>query len=93
MGFYNQNVKKDFIIDSNEILYNGTLLKTALIPQTSLNCNVSFSIQIVTTTGEEYLCNVSFDIPFEDENSSIYDNGYLTKELTGNKLSKFIRIK
>ena len=93
LGFYNQNVKKDFITDSSEIVYNGTLLKTAMIPQTSLKCNVSFSIHVITNMNEEYLCNVSFDIPFEDENGSIYDNGYINKEIKSNELSKFIRIK
>lgn len=93
LGFYNKNVKQGFLIDDSEILYNGTLLKTALIPQTSLNCNVSFSINIITNTDKQYMCNVSFDIPFEDEEGSIYDTGYATKEFKSNETNKFIRIK
>ena len=93
LGFYNKNIKTEFITDKNEILYNGTLLKTALIPQTSLNCNVSFSIHIITNTNAEYLCNISFDIPFDDENGSIYDIGYVTKEIRNSETNKFIRIK
>lgn len=93
LGFYNKNIKTEFITDKNEILYNGTLLKTALIPQTSLNCNVSFSIHIIANTNAEYLCNISFDIPFDDENGSIYDIGYVTKEIRNSETNKFIRIK
>ena len=93
LGFYNQNIKKDFIIDNQEIVYNGTLLKTAFIPQSSIKCNVSFSIHIVTTGGEEYLCNVSIDVPFENEDGSIYDIGNITQEIASNDANKFIRIK
>jgi len=93
LGFYNKNLKENFLTDTTEILYNGTLLKDALIPQNSLNCSVSFSINIITNTDKHYMCNVSFDIPFEDEDGSIYDTGYATKEFNSNETNKFIRIK
>lgn len=91
LGFYNKNVKENFITDSEQILYNGTLLKDAFIPQSSLNCNISFTINIITANNEHYICNVNFDIPLEDEKGSIYDVGYITKEY--NLINKFIRIK
>lgn len=93
LGFYNKNIKTGFLSSSSEILYNGTLLKDATIPLSSLNCNVSFTINIITNSDEHYICNVAFDIPFEDEQGSIYDNGYVTKEFKNNETSKFIRIK
>ena len=93
LGFYNKNIKQDFIIDSPEILYNGTLLKTAMIPLTSLNCNISFNINIITNTDMHYVCTVNFDIPFEDEEGAIYDTGYTTKEIKNIETNKFIRIK
>lgn len=93
LGFYNKDIKKGFITSDTQISYNGTLLKSALIPQTSLNCNVSFTISIITNTDEHYICNVHFDIPFEDEEGSIYDTGYSTEELKSNEISKFIRVK
>ena len=79
--------------DNTEILYNGTLLKDALIPKSSLNCTIAFSINIITDTDSHYLCNVSFDIPFEDEEGSIYDTGHVTKEFSSNETNNFIRIK
>lgn len=93
LGFYNKNIKKDFITNSSEVLYNGTLLKSAFIPQSSLNCNVSFVLNIITNKDEHYICNISFDIPFEDEEGLLYDTGYATKELKNNEVGKFIRIK
>ena len=82
-----------FIVDkNNEILYNGTLLKNAILPETTLNCNVSFRLNITTNNDAHYICNISFDIPFEDESSSIYETGYITKEFKTNQTSKFIRI-
>jgi len=93
LGFYNQNIKTDFIIDKSEIVYNGTLFKEAAIPLTSLACNVSFTINIITNSNEHYICNVSFEVPFTDVNGSIYDKGYITKELDSNNINKFIRIK
>ena len=93
LGFYNENIKTKFITEKNETLYNGTLLKEAAIPLTSLNCNISFTINIVTNSNEHYICNVNFAIPFEDENSSIYETGYITKEFDSTQTNKFIRIK
>jgi len=93
LGFYNENIKTNFITEKSEILYNGELLKEAVIPLTSLNCNISFTINIITNLNEHYICNVNFDIPFEDENGSIYEKGYITKEFNNNETNKFIRIK
>jgi len=93
LGFYNKNVKTGFITEKSEILYNGMLLKEAVLPLTSLNCNISFTINIITNSNEHYICNVNFDIPFEDENGSIYEAGYITKEFNSNETNKFIRIK
>lgn len=93
IGFYNKNIKTEFITEKSEILYNGTLLKEAVIPLTSLNCNISFTINIITNSNEHYICNVNIDVPFEDKNGSLYDNGYVTKEFNSTQTNKFIRIK
>lgn len=93
LGFYNENVKTKFIAEKSEILYNGTLLKEALIPLSSLKSNISFTINIITASNEHYICNINLDIPFKDEHGSIYDTGHITKELNNNETNKFIRIK
>ena len=93
LGFYNKNVKTEFLTDNSEILYNGKLLKDAVIPLSSLKCNVSFKINIITTSNEHYICNVSLDIPFENEEDSLYDTGYITKEINTSEINNFLRIK
>ena len=93
LGFFNKNIKTDFIADSSEVFYNGTLLKQAFIPLISLNCSISFRLNIITNSNEHYICNVDFDIPLENSNESIYDSGYITKELETKETNKFIRLK
>lgn len=90
LGFFNKNIKENFLTDDKEILYNGSLLKKASIPQISIKCNVSFTINIITNNDEHYICNITVDIPFENNESSIYTDGYVTENI--DKSSKFIRI-
>jgi len=92
LGLYNKNIKSDFISDNTNISYNGTLLKDAVILTSDINCSISFVINIVTDSNAHYMCNVNFDIPFEDEHGSIYTTGYVTKEFKNEETNKFIRI-
>lgn len=92
LGFYNKNIKTGYFPDNSETYYNGTLLKEASIPLSSLKCTISFRINIITNSNEHYICNMNFDIPFEDDNGSIYDTGYITKEFYSKDLDKFIRL-
>ena len=39
------------------------------------------------------MCNINFDIPFEDADGSIYDTGYATKEINSLQTETFIRLK
>ena len=93
IGFYNRSIKKDYLTDLREIVYNGTLLKKAAIPVKSLECNVSFTINIITTSNEHYICNISFDVPLQDGEGSIADTGYATMEINTANSYKFLRIK
>lgn len=92
LGFFNKNVKTQFITEKSETIYNGTLLKDALIPLSSLNCSISFTINIITSSNEHYICNVNLQIPFEDPNGTIYETGYSTLELNNSETNAFIRI-
>ena len=71
IGFYNKNIKTNFLNSDSQIESNGRILKKASIPEASIICYVSFNINIVNMLGEKYICNVNFSIPFTDENSSI----------------------
>lgn len=93
LGYYNKDVKKNFLDSDAKLTLNGTLLKKASIPQASINCNISFDIHIINEQAEEYVCNVSFAIPFEDGEKSVYEDGYITKEITNLENYKFLRLK
>lgn len=93
LGFYNKNVKTDFLNSDSMVEYNGKILKRANIPQTSINCDISFDINIINELDEHYICNINFNIPFENEDSSVYEDGYITKEIDNLDNYKFLRIK
>jgi len=94
IGFYNKNIKEDYIAYLEDVSIDGTLLKNAMIPISDLYSKVSFTINIITNNDEHYICNISFDIPLDDEDGNIlYDNGYINKEINQNNIDKFIRIK
>lgn len=92
IGFYNKNIKTNFLNSDTQIEPNGRILKKASIPEASIACDVSFNINIVNMLDEKYICNVNFSIPFTDENSSIYENGYIKKEISNLDNYKFLRI-
>lgn len=93
LGFYNKNVKTNFLSDNSSILYNGTLLKNSLVPLSSLNCSIEFRINIITNSEEHYICNINFNIPLKNEETSIYDTGYVIKEFNTEETNNFIRIR
>ena len=93
IGFYNQNIKEKYLSSSSQIDYSGKILKEAKIPKSSIQCNVSFNLNIKNELDELYICNVNFDIPLETDNSSIYNDGYIVQELNNLYNYKFLRIK
>ena len=93
LGYYNQNVKENFFDADTSLEYNGKLLKKASIPPSSIETTLSFDIHILTVQNEEYVCNISIAIPLEDNEKSVYENGYITKEIRDLENYKFLRIK
>ena len=92
LGFYNKNIKTNFLNSNTELDYSGKILKEAKIPRQSIECNISFDINITNELNEEYICNVNFDIPFEYDNKSVYEDGYITKEIENLDNYKFLRL-
>lgn len=91
--FVNNNVKENTIIPNsgNLLKFDGSLLSKANIALNSILCNLSFNINIVNNLDEKFVYNVSFPIPLEDEDGSIYD-GYVKKELNYFYDSCFLKI-
>ena len=93
IGFYNKNIKTNFLNSNAELDHSGRILKEAKIPKQSIECNISFDINIINELDEEYICNVNFDIPFENDTKNVYDYGYITKEIKDLDNYKFLRLK
>ena len=87
------NVKENAIIPNmgTPLKFDGSLLSRANIALNSILCNLSFNINIVNNLDEKFVSNVSFSVPLEDGNSSIYD-GYVKKEITFSYDSCFLKI-
>ena len=79
LSYINQNVKTDYTmtVTQNPITYNGTLLKRCLVPIEDINVKISFDIEIINNNNEKFSTKVYFDIPYENEEKSIY-NGNIT---------------
>ena len=92
-GFYNKNIKENFVIEASDVIYDATLLKQAIIPLSSINCSLSFSINITTTNDKKYVSNVTIDIPLESNDEKIYNIGYIQKEINCKDQFNFICIK
>lgn len=93
IGFYNKNIKSGFLNSDLQIEYNGKILKRASIPEASIKCDISFDINIINEIDEHYVCNVSFSIPFNNNDSSIYEDGYVKNEISNLSNYKFLRKK
>lgn len=78
LGLIQKNVKQEYtVVDTSTALqYNGSLLKTATIPLGSITPTISFDIHIENQLQEQYICNVQFTLPLENETQSIYDGTF-----------------
>lgn len=84
LSYINSNIKSDYTITdiTNPITYDGSLLKKCKIPLSSLNCNLSFDINITNNLDQEFKTTIFIDIPIETESKSIYDgNVILNKDV------------
>ena len=93
IGFFNENIKSNYLLTEEEIKNSISFLKDAHIPLSSINCNISFVLNIITAKDEHYICNINISIPFENKDgSSISNTGFVINEIQNDKLSTFIKI-
>lgn len=85
LRYLNYNLTTDStIMDIKEPLtFDGSLLKKARIPISSIKNKVSFVVHILQASGSEYSLPVTIDIPLQDENKtkSIYDGNYIEEKI------------
>ncbi|MBR3133020.1 MAG: hypothetical protein IKG42_02955 [Clostridia bacterium] len=94
LSYVNKNVAPNLIINNNKdttITFDGTLLRDSSTLLSKLNATISFKIHIINYLNEEFTCEVSLDIPLQDDVNNIYQGSY-TKELTTLKTRKFYKL-
>lgn len=80
LRYLNSNIKTNHTITNIEekLAFDGSILKRASIPLSSIKNEVTFNIHIVTNSSEEYMYPVHLQIPLqnEDNGKNIYDGSY-----------------
>ncbi len=75
LSYINQNIKTDYTMTDtqNPITYNGTLLKRCGVSIDSIETSISFNIEIENNKNEKFKTIISLDVPYQNEENSIYD--------------------
>lgn len=80
LRYLNSNIKTDHTITNIEenLAFDGSILKRASIPLSSIKNEITFTIHIITDSSEEYMYPVHLQIPLQNEDNSknIYDGSY-----------------
>lgn len=84
ISYINQNIKTDYTMTDtqNPITYNGKLLERCGISMQTIETSISFDIEIENNENQKFKTTVYFNIPYEDEEKSIYDGTITVKQDT-----------
>lgn len=82
LSYINQNIKSDYtMLDvQNPITYNGKLLNRCGVLIENINASISFDIEIENNKNQKFKTTVYFDIPYENENESIYNGNIIERK-------------
>ena len=91
LSYINQNIKTDYtIIDTtNPITYDGTLLKKCAVPLSSLKTQIYLEIEIENNKTQKFRTNINIDIPYQDDEKSIYDGNLIVKKEVNNNFYRY----
>lgn len=76
LSYVNSGIVNNYTISDTSITHDGTLLQKCNVILDDLTCNLSFTIYVENNLGERFKCPIYIDIPFENENSSIYNGSF-----------------
>lgn len=84
LSYINSNIKSDYTITdtASPLTYDGSLLKKCNILLDSISCNLSFDIYITNNLEQEFKCTINMQIPLKNENNSIFDGSFISKNDT-----------
>lgn len=80
LGYMNKDFLTNYSVskDSNQVSFNGKVLKEANIDLQDINYTLNFRIHIVNNLNQKFEYNAAIDVDLSDENGGIY-NGYVYK--------------
>ena len=94
LEYVNKDIKENQIISdiSQNLTYNGSLLRQSSIILSTIENYVSFTIHLTNQYDQKFIANVYLDIPLEDTitGETIYD-GSFTKTIEKDNYIKFYR--
>ena len=83
LRYQNSNIKTNYLITNikEPLVFDGSILKRCSIPLSYIKNTVSMKLHILNSLGEEFIANLSIDIPLQNEDNSktIYDGSYSEK--------------
>ncbi len=65
---------------NKSITYDGTLLKKCAVPLSSLKTQIYLEIEIENNKTQKFRTNINIDIPYQDDEKSIYDGNLIVKK-------------
>jgi len=96
LEYMNNAIQTNEIISdtTQEVVYDGSLLRRAGVNLQDLAGSISFNITIINNLKQEFVATVNLNIPLEDSvtGKTIYDGKYVYK-INAENLIKFYRIK
>lgn len=84
LSYINQNIKTDYTMTDtqNPIIYNGKLLERCGIKLEAIQATISFDIEIENNKNQKFRTTVILDIPYKNENTTIYEGNFKTDKNT-----------
>lgn len=84
LRYQNENIKTDYTLTDTSIplTYDGSLLKRCGISLESISCFLSFDLLLTNQKDQKFKTTVSFEIPYENSQTSIYEGSILVKQDT-----------
>lgn len=93
LSYVNSNVYSSFIVQNGagSVTFDGSLLKKSGTKLENIATTINFTIHIINANDDEFICDVSIPLKFEDESTSIY-NGHFVQEIEDQDNYKFTKV-
>lgn len=93
ISYINDDIYTDYSVEKNStISYDGRVLEDIDIKLEDITPRISFTIHIKNNLNEEFVCNVAFNVNFENEEGSIYSGYFVEIEEGFENQYKFFKL-